>query len=130
MHEVTAALESVGLDPCVGFFHTDRPGRQSLALDMMEEFRPYLADRFVLTLINRKQVDPTGFQKLESTGVQMTDEARKGIIVAWQKRKQEQVVHPFLQEKVEVGLLPYCQALLLARYLRGDLDNYPVFISK
>lgn len=130
MHEVTAALESVGLDPCVGFFHTDRPGRQSLALDIMEEFRPYLADRFVLTLINRRQVDPTGFQQLESTGVRMTDDARKGIIAAWQKRKQELVVHPFLQEKVEVGLLPYCQALLMARYLRGDLDDYPVFISK
>jgi CRISP-associated protein Cas1 len=130
MHDVQSALETVGLDPCVGFLHTDRPGRPSLALDMMEEFRPYLVDRMVLTLINRKQVDARGFQSKEGKGVIMTDETRKEVLIAWQKRKQEEIVHPFLQEKIPVGLLPYAQALLLARYLRGDLDNYPVFLNK
>lgn len=130
MHEVRSAIESVGLDPCVGFLHTDRPGRQSLALDLMEEFRPYLADRFVLSLINRKQVNAKGFISREAGGVLMNDATRKEILTAWQKRKQEEVMHPFLETKVQVGLLPYCQALLLARYIRGDIDAYPVFISK
>lgn len=130
MHEVRSALESVGIDPCVGFLHTDRPGRQSLALDMMEEFRPYLADRLVLTLINRKQIDAKGFISREAGGIIMDDETRKVLLTAWQKRKQEEIMHPFLQMMVPVGLLPYCQALLLARYLRGDLDSYPVFINK
>jgi CRISP-associated protein Cas1 len=130
MHEVRAALESVGIDPCVGFLHTDRPGRQSLALDMMEEFRPYLADRLVLSLINRKQVDEKGFTSRDAGGVLMNDDTRKEIIAAWQKRKQEEIMHPFLQEMVPIGLLPYCQALLLARFIRGDLDNYPVFLNK
>lgn len=130
MHEVRSALESVGLDPCVGFLHTDRPGRQSLALDMMEEFRPYLADRLVLTLINRKQIDANGFISREASGITMNDSTRKDILTAWQKRKQEEIMHPFLQIMVPVGLLPYCQTLLLARFLRGDLDNYPVFLNK
>lgn len=130
MHEVRAALESVGLDPCVGFLHVDRPGRQSLALDMMEEFRPFLADRLVLSLINRKQVSKSGFVKQPAEGVIMDDETRKEVLTAWQKRKQEEIVHPFLEEKVSIGLLPYCQALLMARFIRGDLDNYPVFINK
>lgn len=130
MHEITTALETVGLDPCVGFLHRDRPGRSSLALDLMEEFRPYLADRLVLSLINRKQVNSKGFIHPETTGVTMTDETRKEIISAWQKRKQESIVHPFLNEDILVGLLPYVQALLFARFLRGDLDNYPVFIMK
>jgi len=130
MHEVRSALESVGIDPCVGFLHTDRPGRQSLALDMMEEFRPYLADRLVLSLINRKQVDGRGFTSRDAGGVVMNEDTRKEIIAAWQKRKQEEIMHPFLQAMVPVGLLPYCQALLLARFIRGDLDNYPVFINK
>jgi CRISP-associated protein Cas1 len=130
MHEVRAALESVGLDPCVGFLHVDRPGRQSLALDLMEEFRPFLSDRVVLSLINRKQVNGKGFVKQSAGGILMDDETRKEVITAWQKRKQEEIIHPFLNEKVSIGLLPYCQALLLARYLRGDLDNYPVFINK
>lgn len=130
MHEVIAALESVGLDPCVGFLHVDRPGRQSLALDMMEEFRPFLADRLVLSLINRKQVSNKGFIKQPSGGVIMGETTRKEVIIAWQKRKQEEIIHPFLEERVPIGLIPYCQALLMARYLREDLDNYPVFINR
>ncbi len=130
MHDVQSALETVGLDPCVGFLHTDRPGRPGLALDMMEEFRPYLADRMVLTLINRKQIDGRGFLSNEGNGVIMTDETRKEVITAWQKRKQEEILHPYLQEKIPVGLLPYSQALLMARFLRGDIDNYPVFLTR
>lgn len=130
MHEIRSALESVGLDPCVGFLHTDRPGRQSLALDMMEEFRPYLADRLVLTLINRKQVDANGFLKRDAGGIVMDETTRKVVITAWQKRKQEEVNHPFLGASIPIGLLPYSQALLMARFIRGDLDNYPVFICK
>ncbi|HQN93762.1 MAG TPA: type I-C CRISPR-associated endonuclease Cas1c, partial [Prolixibacteraceae bacterium] len=126
MHEVRAALECVGLDPCVGFFHVDRPGRLSLALDMMEEFRPFLADRLVLSLINRKQICKSGFTKQPAGGIIMDDTTRKEVISAWQKRKQEEITHPYLGEKVPIGLLPYCQALLMARYLRDDLDNYPV----
>ncbi len=130
MHEVRAALESVGLDPCVGFLHVDRPGRQSLALDMMEELRPYFADRMVLSLINRKQVNYKGFTKREMGGVLMDDPTRKEVIAAWQKRKQEEIIHPFLNEKIPIGLLPYVQALLLARFIRGDLNNYPVHVVK
>ncbi len=130
MHEVRAALESVGLDPCVGFLHVDRPGRQSLALDMMEEFRPFLADRLVLSLINRKQISKGGFVKQPTGGIIMDDSTRKEVITAWQKRKQEEITHPFLEERIPIGLLPYSQALLMARYLRGDLDNYPVFLNK
>lgn len=130
VHEVRSALESVGIDPCVGFLHTDRPGRQSLALDMMEEFRPYLADRLVLSLINRKQIDKKGFISREAGGILMEDATRKDILTAWQKRKQEEIMHPFLRVMVPVGLLPYCQALLLARFIRGDIDNYPVFLNK
>lgn len=130
MHEVRAGLESVGLDPCVGFLHADRPGRQSLALDMMEEFRPILGDRLVLSLINRKQVSGNGFVKQPAGGVIMDDSTRKEVITAWQKRKQEEIMHPFLDERIPIGLLPYSQALLMARFLRGDLDNYPVFLYK
>lgn len=130
MHEVRAALECVGLDPCVGFLHVDRPGRQSLALDMMEEFRPFLADRLVLSIINRKQVTGSGFLKQPAGGVIMDDATRKEVITAWQKRKQEEILHPFLGERIQIGLLPYAQALLMARYLRGDLDAYPVFLNK
>jgi CRISP-associated protein Cas1 len=130
MHEVTTALETVGLDPCVGFLHRDRPGRASLALDLMEEFRPYMGDRLVLSLINRNQVNWKGFSHPETSGVIMTDETRKVIISAWQKRKQESIIHPFLNEDIPIGLLPYVQSLLFARFLRGDLDSYPVFIMK
>lgn len=130
MHEVISALECVGLDPCVGFLHVERPGRQSLALDMMEEFRPFLADRLVLSMINLKQISGSGFLKQPSGGVLMDDATRKEVITAWQKRKQEEILHPFLGERIQIGLLPYAQALLMARYLRGDIDAYPVFLNK
>jgi len=130
MHDVRSALESVGLDSCVGFLHRDRPGRPGLALDIMEEFRPFLADRLTLSLINREQVRKKGFKKMESGAVFMNDDMRKEILVAYQKRKQEELMHPYLKEKVQVGLLFYIQALLLARHLRGDIDGYPVFIWK
>lgn len=129
-HDVSSALEGVGLDPAVGYFHEDRPGRPSLALDIMEEFRGYLADRLVLSLINLKQVKRDGFVGTESGAVLMDDATRKTVLVEYQKRKQEEINHPFLQEKVAVGLLPHVQAMLLARFLRGDLDGYPPFIFK
>jgi len=128
VHDVRSALEAVGLDPAVGFLHRDRPGRPSLALDLMEEFRAYLADRLALSLVNRQQVRPEGFLKTESGAVAMDDETRKAVLVAWQKRKQEEITHLFLQEKVSLGLLPHVQAQLLARHLRGDLDGYPPFL--
>lgn len=130
VHDIRGALEAVGLDPAVGFLHRDRPGRPSLALDLMEEFRPLLADRLALTLINRQQLHPDGFKRTESGGWTMDDANRKQVLIAWQKRKQEEVVHPFLGEKVPLGLLPYTQALLLARHLRGDHDAYPPFAWK
>jgi CRISPR-associated protein Cas1 len=128
VHDASAALESVGLDPAVGFLHRDRPGRPGLALDLMEEFRPVLADRLVLSLINRQQVSPNGFRATESGAVVMDDATRKEFLLAYQKRKQEEIRHPFLDEKMEIGLLPHVQALLLARHLRGDLDGYPPFL--
>lgn len=127
-HEMQSALETVGLDPYVGFMHTDRPGRASLALDMMEELRGYLADRLVLSLINRRQVAANDFVSNGEDGILMKDNCKKTIISAWQKRKKEMLTHPFLKETVPIGLIPYVQAMLMARYLRGDLDNYPVFI--
>ncbi len=129
-HDCTAALETVGLDPQVGFLHRERPGRPSLALDLMEELRPYLVDRFVLALLNNRQIGASGFVAKESGGFMMTDDVRKNIIAAWQKRKQEEVIHPFLDEKINIGLIPYAQALLLARHLRGDLEAYPPFLMK
>lgn len=129
-HDARSACEAAGLDPAVGFLHRDRPGRPGLALDLMEEFRPYLADRLALSLINRKQVSPDGFKTAEGGAVAMDDATRKAVLVAFQKRKQEQVVHPFLNEKVSVGLLVHLQARLLARHLRGDLDSYPPFVWK
>jgi CRISPR-associated protein Cas1 len=128
MHDVSAALEAVGLDPAVGFLHRDRPGRRSLALDVMEEFRPYLADRMALSLINLGKIREKGFKKTETGAVVMDDETRKNLLVAYQKRKQEEIKHPFIGEKVAVGLLFHVQALLLARFLRGDIDGYPPFI--
>jgi CRISPR-associated protein Cas1 len=130
LHDVRSALESVGLDPAVGFLHRDRPGRPGLALDMMEEFRPFLADRLTLSLINLNQIQTKGFKKMESGAVLMDDETRKAVLVAYQKRKQDEIMHPFLEEKVPIGLLFHMQALLLARCLRGDLDGYPTFIWK
>lgn len=130
LHDVTAALESHGLDPCVGYLHRDRPGRAGLALDLMEEFRPWLADRLVLTLVNLRQVAIDDFVVGETGAVSMTDAGRKTVLVAYQKRKQEELMHPFLEERTTVGLLPSLQALLLARHLRGDLDGYPPFVWK
>lgn len=127
-HECQSALETVGLDPYVGFMHTDRPGRVSLALDIMEEFRGYLADRLVLSLINRGQVTAKDFIENGQNNILMTDSCKKTVIAAWQKRKKETITHPFLKEIVPVGLLPYIQAMLLARYIRGNLDGYPVFM--
>ena len=129
-NDVSSALEGVGLDPAVGYFHEDRPGRPGLALDIMEEFRSYLADRLVLNLINLKQVKPEGFVKTESGAVTMDDATRKTVLVEYQKRKQEEITHPFLDERVSIGLLPHVQAMLLARFLRGDLDGYPPFIFR
>jgi CRISPR-associated protein Cas1 len=127
-HDIVGALEGVGLDPQVGFLHADRPGRPSLALDLMEEFRPWLADRMALSLINLKQVQAKEFVRTASGAVEMTEEARKTVLTAWQKRKQEELEHPYLGEKFEVGLFFHAQALLLARFLRGDMDGYPPFI--
>jgi CRISPR-associated protein Cas1 len=128
VHDVRSALEAVGLDPAVGFLHRDRPGRPGLALDLMEEFRPFLADRLVLSLINLKQVQVKGFRSGEAGAVMMTDDTRRTVLVSYQERKQEEIVHPFLDEKVRIGMLFHIQALLMARYLRGDLDGYPPFI--
>lgn len=127
-NDVTSALETVGLDPYVGFMHTLRPGRASLALDIMEELRAYLGDRLVLSLINRKQISIKDFIKQGDESIIMTDDGRKTIITAWQNRKREQITHPYLNEKVSIGLLPYIQAMLLARYIRKDIDDYPVFL--
>jgi CRISPR-associated protein Cas1 len=130
MHDVRSALETVGLDPAVGFLHRDRPGRPGLALDLMEEFRPYIADRLTLSLINLQQVHGKGFKSAETGAVTMNDETRKTVLVAYQERKQEEITHPFLGEKVMVGMLFHVQAQLMARYLRGDMDGYPPFIWK
>lgn len=129
-NDCASALESVGLDAYVGFLHRDRPGRTSLALDLMEELRPCMADRFVLTLINNRIVLPENFDTAENGAVRMTDDARRKFLKNWQERKQEVITHPYLEEKLPWGLVPYIQALLLARYLRGDLDAYPPFLWK
>jgi len=126
-NETAAALETVGLDPYVGFLHTLRPGRTSLALDLMEEMRAYLGDRLVLSLINRKQMTAKDFVVQGVEGIVMSDEGRKTLLSAWQKRKKETLVHPYLEEKMELGLLPYAQAMLLAKAIRNDIDDYPVF---
>lgn len=128
--DVQSALETVGLDPAVGFLHRDRPGRASLALDLMEELRPYLADRLVLSLVNRRQLSAKSFMVKENGAVLLKDDARKEVLATWQKRKQEEITHPYLGEKIPLGLLPYAQALLLTRHIRGDLDDYPPFLWK
>ncbi|RQD74695.1 MAG: type I-C CRISPR-associated endonuclease Cas1, partial [Candidatus Syntrophonatronum acetioxidans] len=130
VNETKSALETVGLDPYVGFLHRDRPGRPGLALDLMEEFRPYLADRLAITLVNRRQLTGNDFIRKETGCVIMKDSARKTVLEAWQNRKKEIITHPFLNEKISCGLLPYAQAMLLARYLRGDIDDYPPFVWK
>ena len=129
-NSITSALETVGLDPYVGYMHTDRPGRVSLSLDLIEELRPVLADRFVLSLINKKIISGKGFSKKENGAVLMNDDIRRKVLTEWQNKKKETITHPYLKEKVEWGMVPYIQALLLARYLRGDLDSYPVFLWK
>lgn len=129
-HDCRSALESVGLDPQVGFLHRDRPGRASLALDLMEEFRPVLADRVALTLINRQQLGEKDFIRMEGGAVLLRDDSRKAVLTAYQERKKDEITHPFLNEKVSLGLVPHIQAQLLARHLRGDLDGYPPFLWK
>lgn len=127
VNEAVSALETVGLDPYVGFLHQDRPGRPSLALDLMEELRPVFADRLALSLVNRKQITGNGFTQKESGGILMDDDTRKTVLTAWQERKKEEILHPYLKERIPFGLIPYVQAMLLARFLRGDLDAYPPF---
>lgn len=129
-NDMISALETVGLDAYVGFLHRDRPGRASLALDMIEELRSVYADRFVLTLINKKVINDKGFTKKENGAVIMDEETRNIFIKAWQEKKQQKMQHPFLKEQISWGLVPYVQALLLARYIRGDLDEYPPFLWK
>ncbi len=126
-HDTVSALEGVGLDPAVGYLHVDRPGRPSLALDLMEEFRPILSDRLVLNLINRKQVTKNGFVHSENGAVIMNENVKKELIRTYQERKKEEITHPFINEKIPLGLLPHIQAMLLARYIRGDLNGYPPF---
>ena len=128
--DCASALESVGLDSYVGFLHRDRPGRTSLALDLMEELRPCIADRFVLTLINNRRIKATDFQYMESGAVLLTEDGRKTFLNQWQEKKKETLTHPYLGEKLSWGMIPHVQALLLARYLRGDLDAYPPFLWK
>ncbi|MEW8028758.1 MAG: type I-C CRISPR-associated endonuclease Cas1c [Candidatus Thiodiazotropha sp.] len=129
-HEMSGALESAGLDPQVGYLHRDRPGRPGLALDLMEELRAYLGDRLVLSLVNRQQVKAKGFTTTESGAVTMDNDTRKVVLAAYQERKREEIRHPFLGERIAIGLLPHVQAMLLARHLRGDLDAYPPFVWK
>lgn len=129
-HDCRTAAESVGLDPAVGFLHRDRPGRPGLALDLMEELRPIMADRLTLSLINRRQLRARDFETRDGGGVFLTDEARKTVLAAWQDRKREERVHPFLGEKAPLGLVPFLQAQLLARHLRSDLDAYPPWFWK
>lgn len=129
-HDCRSACEGVGLDPAVGFLHRDRPGRPSLALDLMEELRPILADRLVLSLINRRQLRAGDFIKRDGGAVILTDEARKTVLTAWQERKKEERKHPFTDESAPLGLVPHLQAQLLARHLRGDLDAYPPWFWK
>lgn len=129
-NDMASALEGVGLDAYVGFLHRDRPGRASLALDVMEELRGVYSDRFVLSLINKRVLNKDDFLKKENGAVIMTDEARKKFLAAWQNKKQEKITHPYLGEKISWGLVPHVQALLLARFLRNDLDEYPPFLWK
>ncbi len=130
LHDASGALQAVGLDPAVGYLHVDRPGRPSLALDLMEEFRAFIADRVALSVMNFAEVKPDGFRQNESGGCEMHDETRKVLLVAYQRRKQEAIMHPLLKEQTTVGLLPHIQARLLARTIRGELDPYPPFVAK
>jgi CRISPR-associated protein Cas1 len=129
-HDLRSALETTGLDPAVGFLHRDRPGRMSLALDLMEEFRPFIAERLVLSLINLKQIDQKDLTVSESGAVLLSDAGRKIVVSAYQKRKQDSIVHPFVGEEMHVGIVFQTQPVLLARHIRGDIDGYPAFIWK
>ena len=129
-HDCRAAAEAVGLDPAVGFLHRDRPGRPSLALDLMEELRPVLADRLALSLVNRRQLRASDFERQDSGAIFLKDDARKTVLAAWQERKKDERLHPFLDEKAPLGLVPHIQAQMLARHLRGDLDAYPPWFWK
>ena len=129
-YEIASALQGVGIDPYVGFLHTDRSGRVSLALDMLEEFRAWWCDRFVLTLINRKQISPEDFIEESSSAIRLTDDARKMVLTAWQEKKQGELQHPYTEEKIHIGLLPHVQAMLLSRYLRKDMEIYTPFIAR
>ena len=129
-HDCASALESVGLDAYVGFLHRDRPGRTSLALDLMEELCPCIADRFVVTLINNRIISPDDFEHRESGSVLLKDNGRRLFLKNWQEKKKETITHPYLKEKIQWGIVPYIQALLLARHLRGDLDAYPPLLWK
>lgn len=128
--DMISALEAVGLDPAVGFLHKDRSGRASLALDLIEELRAYLGDRIALSLVNLRQIKAEDFELLDNGAVFLTEKGRKKVLTAYQQRKQEEITHPFLGEKIPIGLLFYVQGLLLARYIRGDLDGYPAFFWK
>jgi CRISPR-associated protein Cas1 len=129
-HDVTSALEGVGLDPAVGYLHNDRPGRSSLALDIMEELRGYIGDRQVVNLINLKQIKADGFIFMDTGAVIMDDRTRASLVEAYQKKKQEEIIHPFIEEKIKIGLIPHVQAQLMARYIRGDIECYPPFLIK
>lgn len=129
-NDCASALEGVGLDSYVGFMHRDRPGRKSMALDLMEEMRAVLVDRFVVTLINNRQIKKEHFRNLESGAVEFTEDGKKKFLTEWQEHKREYITHPYLQEKICWGLVPHIQALLLARHLRGDIDGYPPFLWK
>lgn len=129
-HDIRCALETVGLDPYVGFLHRDRPGRPSLALDVMEELRPYIADRLALSLVNLRQICATQFDVQDTGAIIMNQDTRKLILSEWQKRKQDVITHPFINEKIPIGLLPYVQAMLFAKFIRGDLEDYPPFLWK
>jgi CRISPR-associated protein Cas1 len=129
-HDCRSALEAVGLDPAVGFLHRDRPGRPSLALDLIEEMRPVIADRLALSLVNRRQLTKRDFKTLENGAVTMTDQARKTLLVAYQERKRDEILHPFIDERIPLGMVPFVQAQLLARHLRGDIDAYPAYLWK
>lgn len=125
-----SALETAGLDPYVGFFHTARPGRCSLALDLLEEFRAPFVDRFVLTMINKRIISEHSFYIKENGAVMFTDDGRKEFLTQWQKKKHVEIIHPYIKEKTEWGMVPFLQAMLLAKYIRGDIDDYPPFIWK
>ena len=129
-NDCAAALEGVGLDPYVGFLHVDRPGRMSLALDLMEELRAVLVDRFVITCINNRIIKARHFETRETGEVRLTDEGRRALFETWQNRKRGTLTHPFLKEKMPWGLVPHIQAQLLARCIRGDLDEYPPVLWK